>query len=119
MMAKTDRVWMDRCAQRVWGGTFSGHPCGNKAKYTEGGKRWCHVHLPSAVKNRRKTQNAKWDRDFQIEQKRWAIRKAESDVANRCVAIDGESVEALPQSVAKLVSKLITLREELADLKGE
>lgn len=63
------------CAGRIYDGRAGFFNCCNKAKYAEGGKRYCKIHLPSAVKARKDKRDAKWNEKWTAEKVLWEAKE--------------------------------------------
>ena len=62
------------CSASTWGG-WHYSDCGNKGKYFEDDKWWCHHHVPSKLA----AKKAKWEAEFQRGRKRFDLRCALDD----------------------------------------
>jgi len=47
------------------------HPCLRKATITRNGKRYCYQHDPEAVAARQKKLHAKWQAEWDADEKKW------------------------------------------------
>ena len=92
----------ERCCIRVYGGSFSGHPCAKPVTKEHNGKWYCGTHHPDAVKARRDKSQERFD-------KHWKEKAAELAKQAR----DAKRAELFPE-LAKALSDLYAVTPSTA-----
>jgi len=92
------------------------HTCTRNGTFKEEGRWWCKTHAPSEKKRRRDEREAKWDREWDEEQKRWNLldnrNKLEDKLIDCCYQIS--NLEKIPpDSIIKKITELVHEHERV------
>lgn len=74
----------DHCKKRMYGGSFTGRPCGNRP--VDGYDGYCAIHFPPNVAARKLAKNKQWDEEFKRRESLRKLHDAERDERDRKLA---------------------------------
>ena len=88
------------CSKRIYGNSYTGHPCRNKGAYYVNGKPWCGIHNPDRIFARKEAKaNAR--------EAEWARKKA---ARNKATA-RADRLSAAREGVVKALEMAIEVAE--------
>ena len=117
-----------QCATSVWG-QYNSHPCPNAGKVQRGGKWYCGVHDPEAVRARREEADREWQSKFESQlaaEKRRAERERLADAAPGLLAASKAVTqelrrmhgEGIPNEFCGTCEALVAARAAIAAAEG-
>ena len=89
------------CHTRIYGGRGFGWQCTKKVVVTRNGKRYCKIHDPEYIAEKRRKWQEKFDKEWAKKEIRWALEEA------RAKAINGLTLEELKQVTPERIRAML------------